>query len=259
MDPTALKKLLDDVASGATAPERALQALAMLPFTDHGFAKHDWHRPLRNGFAEVILCEGKRPEHLVSIVSHAIARGQNVFGTRADLALCEEVRRHCPEVECDPVSRTFRWIARPPRPLAGHLAIIAAGTADLPVAEEAFRTASFLGIEAHRHYDVGVAGLQRLLASLPEIRRADVAIVVAGMEGALPSVVGGLIAAPIIAVPTSIGYGANLKGIAALLGMLCSCSEGVAVVNIDNGFGAACAALRILQGRAARSDGEGTR
>jgi pyridinium-3,5-biscarboxylic acid mononucleotide synthase len=258
MDAHAIKGILDEVARGAVSAEEACRTLAGLPFSDIGFAKLDGHRPLRNSFAEVILCEGKRREHVVAIVREALAKGHSIFGTRADEELLILVRETFPNVDADAVSRTFRIVKRQPAPVAGKLAILSAGTADVPVAEEAWRTAAFFGVEASRHYDVGVAGLPRLLSCIGEIRDADAAIVVAGMEGALPSVVGGLIAAPIIACPTSVGYGANFKGVAALLGMLNSCSEGVTVVNIDNGFGAACAALRILRSRAAgAAAGEG--
>ena len=247
MDKGTIRTLLEMVASGDLTAERALEQLSALPFADMGFAKHDGHRPLRNGFAEVILCEGKRPEHVKAIVSEADSRGLNILGTRADADLCRGLARDFQGLEADPESRTFRLMKRPPEPIPGKLAILAAGTADLSVAEEARRTAEFFGVEPSRHYDVGVAGLHRLLSCMEELREADALIVVAGMEGALPSVIGGLVSAPIVAVPTSVGYGANFKGIAALLGMLNSCSEGVAVVNIDNGFGAACAAIRILR------------
>jgi len=247
VDKDTIKALLEKVASGELTAERALGELSALPFAEMGFAKHDGHRPLRNGFAEVILCEGKRPEHVKAIVSEAASRGQNILGTRADAALSRALEREFPGLQVDGESRTFRLMKRKPEPIHGRLAILAAGTADLPVAEEAGRTAEFFGVEPSRHYDVGVAGLHRLLSCMDEIREADALIVVAGMEGALPSVVGGLVSAPIVAVPTSVGYGANFKGVAALLGMLNSCSEGVAVVNIDNGFGAACAAIRILR------------
>ena len=205
MDATSIKKLLEAVAAGSIAPDAAMATLRALPFSDLGFAKHDGHRPLRNGFAEVILCEGKRREHVLMIVREALARGQNVFGTRADEALMAEIRRGFPEADCDPVSRTFRLVRHPVEPISATLAIVAAGTADVPVAEEAWRTAQFGGIEASRTYDVGVAGLHRLLASLEAIRDADGVIVVAGMEGALPSVVGGLVSAPIVAVPSRVG------------------------------------------------------
>jgi len=247
MDRKDIKKILDDVARGSVSSEGALEALSSLPFADMGVAKHDGHRVLRNGFTEVILCEGKRTEHVVRIVGDAIARGMSVFGTRADAEVQGAIRSLFPDTDVCELSRTFRHVKSGPEPVPGRLAVLAAGTADIAVAEEAVRTAQFFGVEPARHYDVGVAGIQRLLSCLESLRDVDVAVVVAGMEGALPSVVGGLLPAPIIAVPTSIGYGANFKGVAALLGMLNSCSEGISVVNIDNGFGAACAALRILR------------
>ncbi len=247
MDANHLKKILEQVAGGEVDPVEAFESLRVMPFSDIGFAKHDGHRPLRNGFTEVILCEGKRTEHVIGITSHAVEKGHDIFGTRACDGLLEEIKARFATADCDSVSRTFSIRQRTPQQISGRLAVVAAGTADVPVAEEACRTAQFAGLEAIRYYDVGVAGLQRLLSCVEEIREADVAVVVAGMEGALPSVVGGLIESPIVAVPTSVGYGANFKGVAALLGMLNSCSEGITVVNIDNGFGAACAALRILR------------
>ena len=247
MDRAAIKDLLERIAAGEVAPDDALASLSALPFAEIAVAKHDGHRPLRNGFTEVILCEGKRPEHVATIVREAVSREHSVFGTRADDGLQAQLSSEFPTLRACSQSRTFSIVVRAPEPIPGRLAILAAGTADLSVAEEAWRTAQFFGVEASRHYDVGVAGLHRLLACVEDLRGADALICVAGMEGALPSVVGGLLPAPIVAVPTSVGYGANFKGIAALLGMLNSCSEGVTVVNIDNGFGAACAALRILR------------
>jgi len=249
MDRNGIKKILEEVACGRMSAAEAMELLSALPFADIGIAKHDGHRALRNGFSEVILCEGKRREHVVKIVSEAVGKGMNVFGTRADEGLLKEIAERFTGVDVCAVSRTFRLVKRTPENVEGRLAVLAAGTADLGVAEEAVRTAQFFGVEPTKHYDVGVAGLHRLLSCLESLKGIDVAIVVAGMEGALPSVVGGLIPAPVVAVPTSVGYGANFKGVAALLGMLNSCSEGVCVVNIDNGFGAACAALRILRNR----------
>lgn len=249
MDATTIKKILEEVAAGREQPSEALAKLRDLPFADLDIAKHDSHRVLRNGFAEVILCEGKDEAHLMRIVEELTGKGINVFGTRIAAEIAAKIAVQFPAADCDAVSRTFRILSRPIAPLAGKLAVVCAGTADLAVAEEARRTAEFFGIEAIRHYDVGVAGLHRLMGALEALREADAIIAVAGMEGALPSVIGGLIAAPIIAVPTSVGYGANFGGIAALLAMLNSCSEGITVVNIDNGFGAACAALRILRKR----------
>lgn len=248
MDVEAIKKLLEEVASGDKSTDEAFSELRDIPFADFlGVAKHDGHRAFRNGFQETMLCEGKRLEHIVGIVEGLIKGNKNILGTRVDEAVGQAISQRFPKADVDPVSRTFRIIQRPIEPISGKLAVLCAGTADIPVAEEARRTAEFYGVEAHRHYDVGVAGIHRLLDCLDDVRGADVAIVVAGMEGALPSVFGGLLSIPIVAVPTSVGYGASFKGIAALLGMLSSCSEGITVVNIDNGFGAACAALRVLR------------
>jgi NCAIR mutase (PurE)-related protein len=248
MHAEAIKRLLEEVASGRRSAEEAFERLRDIPFTDFlGVAKHDSHRAFRNGFQETLLCEGKRLEHIVGIVEKLVEQKKNVLGTRMDEARAQALLERFPTADVDPVSRTFRIIQQPIEPISGRLAILCAGTADIPVAEEARRTAEFFGAEARRHYDVGVAGIHRLLDSLEDLRSADVAIVVAGMEGALPSVFGGLLSVPIVAVPTSVGYGASFEGIAALLGMLSSCSEGITVVNIDNGFGAACAALRILR------------
>jgi NCAIR mutase (PurE)-related protein len=247
MNHASIKKLLEDVASGAVEISAALDDLSSLPFADLGIAKHDSHRPLRNGFSEVILCEGKSKEHVLQIVRAVNARDMNILGTRADGELCEKLASEFPHANVDSLSKTFSIMKHTPDPLPGKLAILAAGTADLAVAEEAVKTAQFFGVEPIKHYDVGVAGIQRLLAFVKSLRDMDALIVVAGMEGALPSVVGGILPAPIVAVPTSVGYGVNFKGVAALLGMLNSCSEGITVVNIDNGFGAACAAIRILR------------
>lgn len=247
MDPKLLKKLLEDISAGRTSPAEAIERLRDLPFADLDVAKHDGHRALRNGFSEVILCEGKKTEHLLHIVGEISARGHNIFGTRASEEIGSLLVERFPKMDHDPVSRTFKLENRPIEAMAGKLSILCAGTADISVAEEARRTAEFFGVEATRHYDVGVAGLHRLIGCMDSLHETDVAIVVAGMEGALPSVVGGLISAPVIAVPTSAGYGVNFGGISALMSMLGSCSEGISVVNIDNGFGAACAALRILK------------
>ena len=248
MHAQAIKSLLEEVASGHKSAEEAFQELRDIPFADFlGVAKLDGHRVFRNGFQETLLCEGKCLDHIIGIVERLVEQKKNVLGTRMDEAVGQALRERFPTADVDPVSRTFRIIQQPVEPISGRLAILCAGTADIPVAEEGRRTAEFFGAEASRHYDVGVAGIHRLLGSLEDLRSADVAIVIAGMEGALPSVFGGLLPIPIVAVPTSVGYGVSFKGIAALLGMLSSCSEGITVVNIDNGFGAACAALRILR------------
>ncbi len=246
MNQTMLRHLLEAVAQGGIRPDEAVERLREMPYADLEVAKFDGHRMLRNGFSETVLCEGKRPEHLVQIIEGVVERGHNLLGTRLTEQTVHLIRETFPQADVDEVSRTFCITPHTIEPVHKELAIVCAGTADIPIAEEARRCAAFFGIEGTRHYDVGVAGLHRLLNILPDLRRADLLIVVAGMEGALPSVVGGLISVPIIAVPTSIGYGAGQGGIAALLGMLSSCSEGITVVNIDNGFGAACAARRIL-------------
>jgi NCAIR mutase (PurE)-related protein len=246
-----LRDILLKIEEGRLSSEEGLDKMKDLPFADLEVCKFDTHRVLRNNFSETILCEGKSTEHVLKIIRELSARRLNVLATRVNQelgpAVLAEFGKQIP-IDYNPLSRTITIIFREIAPLSGRLAIICAGTADISIAEEARLTASYFGIEASKFYDVGVAGLQRLTAVLKELRSVDCAIVVAGMEGALPSVVGGLISSPIIAVPTSVGYGANLKGFTALLGMLNSCAEGVTVVNIDNGFGAACAAVRILRG-----------
>ena len=249
MDSKTIQRILEDVAAGRKKPAEALASLRDMPFADLEVAKHDSHRSLRNGFSEVILCQGKDEGHLVRIIGELSSRGVNVFGTRLAPEAGERIAGLFPKSEYDPVSCTFLMISRPVERIKGIVAVVSAGTADLPVAAEAKRTAEFFGAEVRCVSDVGVAGLHRLMGSIDSIRAADAVIAVAGMEGALPSVLGGLVASPIIAVPTSVGYGANLGGFTALLAMLNSCSEGIAVVNIDNGFGAACAALRIIRNR----------
>lgn len=204
-------------------------------------------RSERNGFTEAIFCQHKNLEQITAIIRKILQNRQNVFGTRLDPSFAPSLTEQFPKLNHDPLSRTFHIVQKPPKPLSGQLAILAGGTSDAPVAEEAYQTARFYGLEAKRFYDVGVAGLQRLLAKLPEIQNCDVAIVIAGMEGALPSVLGGLVSLPIIACPTSVGYGAHCFGWTPLAAMLSSCAEGITVVNIDNGFGAACAALRIFR------------
>lgn len=211
------------------------------------FMNLDEHRHLRNGFSEVIYCQGKTVQHVVAIAGKMIELGKNVLGTRAGAELGEKICAEYKEANYDSLSRTFEIIRHDITPLKGNIALLAAGTADIQVAEEARRTLKFFGIEAKIFYDVGVAGIHRILKHAEELQDFSAIIAVAGMEGALPSVVGGLVSKPIIAVPTSVGYGANFNGITPLLAMLNSCSEGITVVNIDNGFGAACAALRIIR------------
>lgn len=220
----------------------SLRALA----NDIGFANLDIERPLRNGLQEVIYGEGKTYEQVKGIVEALLARGQNIFATRIEKEMGERLSKEFARLTYDCVSRTFSIIQKDVMPVNGSVAILAAGTSDIPVAEEACTTVAFFGAKPVRYYDVGVAGLHRLINRVPEIKRSDILIVIAGMEGALPSVVGGIFSQPVIAVPTSIGYGVCENGRTALMAMLTSCAEGIVVTNIDNGFGAACAAIRIL-------------
>lgn len=237
VDEKTIRRLLEQVASGRLTPDEALESIRLLPFEDIGFAKIDHHRALRCGVPEVILCQGKAPEHVAGIAERILAAGSSLLATRATPEHFEAVRAVCPEAEYRPVARciTLRRESTAPQ---GCVVVVTAGTGDLPVAEEAVTTAEMLGARTQLISDVGVAGLHRLLAFRQDLDRANVLVVVAGMEGALASVIGGLVAKPVIAVPTSIGYGASFGGVAALLGMLNSCAAGVAVVNIDNGFGA---------------------
>ena len=258
MEPRAVLALLRAVHGGRVSPAAALRRLAWLPFEDLGFARLDTHRELRTLAPEVVLCEGKTIDQAETILRRLSARHGRALGTRAAPALAARFAAR-PErgrgdgtgrmlAEYDPLSRVLR-VGRPPRPRGGVVGVLCAGTGDLPVAEEAARTAEFLGVRVLRSFDVGVAGLHRLLASARLLRRADALVVAAGMEGALPSVVGGLASAPVIAVPTSVGYGASFRGLAALLAMINSCAPGVAVVNIDNGFGAGYLAALIARRR----------
>jgi len=249
MDPRSLKELLDKVREGTVSPEEAASRLATLPYEDLGFAKVDHHRALRRGFPETIFGAGKTPDQVAAIVDRIAARGQRVLVTRTTAEVHEKVAAIRPEARFHAEARCLTVETVPASPLPGRIAVCAAGTSDLPVAEEAAVTAVFHGAAVERIYDVGVAGLHRLLDRAHAIRQADVVVVVAGMEGALPSVVAGLVDAPVVAVPTSVGYGAAFHGLAALLAMLNSCSSGVGVVNIDNGFGAAHLACLILKGR----------
>jgi NCAIR mutase (PurE)-related protein len=248
MDRERLADLLRALARGETAVDDVIERLRALPFEDLGFARVDHHRALRNGFGEVVFGSGKTPDEIVAIVERLVAASGRALVTRLDPAAADVLVRAVPSVTYHPRARVACAVERPVAPLAaGPVLVMAAGTADLPVAEEAGLTAEFLGARVERLYDVGVSGLHRLLAEQARLNEAAVAIVVAGMEGALPSVVGGLVSVPVIAVPTSIGYGASFGGVAALLAMLNSCAAGVVVVNVDNGFGAAAAAVRILQ------------
>ena len=246
MDRDGLERLLESYDRGGISREELCERLAQLPFEDLGDARVDTHRALRQGRPEVILGLGKSPDQIVRIAKALAASGENVLVTRVEPAVAEAVRAALPGVVHHAEARLLTLRQAPIRPHGrGSVAVITAGTSDLPVAEEAALTLELFGDKVERLYDVGVAGLHRLLASIDVLRRAEVAVVVAGMEGALPSVVGGLVGRPVIAVPTSIGYGASFQGVAALLGMLNSCAANVTVVNIDNGFGAAFVASLI--------------
>ena len=249
MTPSDLHLLLQHVARGeidtADAQQRLLDALRARPFEDLGFARVDHHRTIRQGFPEVILGLGKTPVQIAAIAAEIVGRGSTLLVTRATEAAYDAVRALVPQATfyADAAVITFRQ--HDVSPGRGTIVVAAAGTSDLLVAEEAARTAELMGNDVARLFDVGVAGLHRLLVEQARLASARVIIVVAGMEGALPSVVAGLVSVPVIAVPTSVGYGASFGGIAALLGMLTSCSSGVSVVNIDNGFGAAAIASLI--------------
>jgi NCAIR mutase (PurE)-related protein len=246
--PDQLGRLLEEVAAGTLTPGAALERLRHFPTERLPFAQLDHHRALRQGLPEVVFCEGKTVEQVVAICERLEAAGGGFFGTRASTAQAEALRARWPALKWNTLGRTVLLRReRDDAPPKGTVLIACAGTSDLPVAEEAAETVEAQGLGVARLADVGVAGIHRLLHSGDQLRSADVLIVVAGMEGALPSVVGGLVDGPVIAVPTSVGYGASFGGLAALLAMLNSCAAGVTVVNIDNGFGAGVAAGRILR------------
>lgn len=245
MNVKEVEKLLKNVKNGQTTIEEALDVLKNFPYTDLGFAKIDHHREMRTGYPEVIYCAGKSVDQVKEIVRVMAEKENNVIGTRATQEMFDAVRSILPEAIFYPVARIISVQKKKPATPKTRIAIITAGTSDMPIAEEAAITAELLGNNVLRIYDAGVAGIHRLVDKLPEIRNCRVIIVIAGMEGALASVVGGLVDKPVIAVPTSIGYGANFGGISALLAMLTSCSTGVTVVNIDNGFGAGFSASMI--------------
>lgn len=238
MDVGALRKLLEDVKDGCTSVESALSELKMLPFEDLGFAKIDHHRNLRNGYPEVIYCQGKTLEQIKAIVASLMNRGTNIMATRAGRDVYDVVLELTGDAVYYDAARIVVVKRRELKPSEKVIAVVSAGTSDIPVAEEAAITAETMGNTVNRIYDVGVAGIHRLLANTEALMQANVLVVVAGMEGALASVVGGLVDKPVIAVPTSVGYGANFGGLSALLTMLNSCASGISVVNIDNGFGA---------------------
>ena len=238
------KDILEKVKSGEISVEEAEGYFRRKPYEELGFAKIDIHRKIRSGFAEVIFCSGKADDHLVEIFKRIYQEEGEVFGTRASKEQFEIVRNAIPEVEYDPNSHIIK-IETKDKVRVGKIAMCTAGTADIAVAEEAAQTAEYFGSQVDRIYDVGVSGLHRLLARLEVIQSANCVVAVAGMEGAMASVLGGLVSKPVIAVPTSVGYGANMNGLSALLTMINSCANGIAVVNIDNGYGAGYMATQI--------------
>jgi len=238
MNLQALRELLAGLQRGDVDLEAAIERIRRLPFQDIGFATVDTHRALRCGVPEVIFCPGKTPEQVAGIAERLLAEGCEVLATRAEPPIFEAVRRVCPDAEYHESARAIVCGLKPGTPPPGTILVVSAGTSDIPVAEEARVTAEVLGNRVEKLYDVGVAGIHRLLQRAGPVFDANVLIVVAGMEGALASVVGGMARRPVIAVPTSIGYGASFGGLAALLAMLNSCASNVCVVNIDNGFGA---------------------
>jgi len=256
MNADKLSELLRDVKAGRLGVEDAVERLRHLPFEDVGFARIDHHRHIRCGFPEVIYCPGKTVEQIVEIFGRLAATGHNVLASRAGPEVYEALAAtgRYPNLKYEQVARAVTLVRKPPEPSNSYIAVVTAGTADLPVAMEAKVTAEIMGRQTKLLCDVGVAGLHRLLGSLDVLHKASVVIVVAGMEGALASVVGGLVNCPVIAVPTSVGYGASFDGLAALLTMLNSCASGVTVVNIDNGFGAGYAASMICRKMTERAE-----
>jgi NCAIR mutase (PurE)-related protein len=250
MDIDKLRQMLDAVQQGQTTVDEALKRLRQLPYEDLGYARLDLHRPLRNGMSEVVFCQGKTTEQVIAILKRLWQHHDRVMGTRLSPEMAEAILKEIPEAHYEPLSRLVTLVRgeNPVHPEnAPYALIVTGGTADMPVAEEAAQTLEFLGSRVERSYDVGVAGIHRLFDRLDLITGAAVILSVAGMEGALTSVVGGLVSCPVVGVPTSVGYGASFNGLSALLAMLNSCATGVSVVNIDNGFGAGVVAHRILQ------------
>lgn len=240
-----LRLLLERLKAGEVTVDEVLKELKNLPYKDLGFARIDNHRSLRRGVPEVIYCEGKTASQVVEITRHMLENGSNVMGTRANFETFNKVREVTQNIKYYDAARIFAVQREKVQKNKGKIAVVTAGTSDIPVAEEAAVTAELFGNPVERLYDVGVAGIHRLLMNMKVLQEARVIIVVAGMEGALASVVGGLVDKPVVAVPTSVGYGANFKGFSALLAMLNSCAGGISVVNIDNGFGAAYVAHQI--------------
>ncbi len=239
-----VKEILKKVQDGNLSIEEAEKFFRRQPFEEMGYAKLDTHRKIRSGFAEVIFCSGKANEHLLNIFGRLYEQDGEVFGTRATQSQYELIRKQYPQTVFDPISKIIK-IEKKNKVRKGKIAVCTAGTADIAVAEEAAQTAEYFGAKAERIYDVGVSGIHRLLANVDIIQEANCVVAVAGMEGALASVIGGLVDKPVIAVPTSVGYGASLHGLSALLTMINSCANGIAVVNIDNGYGAGYLAAQI--------------
>ena len=239
-----LRDMLEKVRTGEVSVGEAERYFARKPFEDMGYAKLDTQREIRSGYPEVVYCSGKADEHLLKIFETLYRENGEVLGTRASMEQYELVRQSIPEINYDKISRILK-IEKPGKQQNGLIAVCTAGTADIPVAEEAARTAEYFGNRVERIYDVGVSGIHRLLSNVDNIRAANCVVAVAGMEGALASVIGGLVERPVIAVPTSVGYGANMGGLSALLTMINSCANGIAVVNIDNGYGAGYIASQI--------------
>ena len=255
MDKETIFQLLQSIAAGEIAPEKALEQLRDLPFENLGFAHLDHHRALRKGYPEIIFCQGKTTDQVLLIADRMLESGSLMLATRTSTETGQALKERFPDADYDAVARTVfiraPGIQAPPE--KGLIAVVSAGTSDLPVAQEAVVTARAMGARVEAIFDVGVAGIHRLLAYREQFAAANAIVVAAGMEGALPSVVGGLVETPIIAVPTSVGYGANFNGLAALLAMLNSCASGVTVVNIDNGFGAGYSAA-LINNLACRTD-----
>lgn len=243
-----IREVLEKVQRGEISADEAEEYLRRQRFEELGFAKLDWNREDRTGFQEVVYCAGKQDAYLVSIYQKLYEKNGEVLGTRANAQQYALVQKNLAQVQYDPISKILKIEKEPEekaRKRIGKIAVCTAGTADIPVAEEAAQTAEYFGASVNRIYDVGVSGLHRLLANTQVIQQANCVVAVAGMEGALASVIGGLVSNPVIAVPTSIGYGANLQGLSALLTMINSCANGIAVVNIDNGYGAGYIATQI--------------
>ncbi|MEE1303568.1 MAG: nickel pincer cofactor biosynthesis protein LarB [Agathobacter sp.] len=238
------REVLEKLKAGDISVEEAESFFKRQPFEEMGYAKLDMHRKVRSGIAEVVFCSGKADEHLLSIFERLYERDGEVMGTRASKEQFELISGRIPQVEYDPISRIMK-VEKTGKEHKGRIAVCSAGTADIPVAEEAAQTAEFFGACVDRIYDVGVSGIHRVLSKLEDIQNANCIVAVAGMEGALASVLGGLVDKPVIAVPTSVGYGASFHGVSALLTMINSCANGIAVVNIDNGYGAGYMATQI--------------